>query len=608
MVRGANRATKVERELFPVHTAYADQSPLCGQANLAISVCASMLRAGGMVEVEEAAERAGAAAAVGRNAGMVPATDIGQRARSRVMTAAQPEGEKSERSTLQDCKIAQHLAFEHGRRRQETGGDETTHESACGHVGKELNTASNCACRAPAARADAEPLLTMGAALGTSGLKRTLEAAGIEDAAKQAMHLPREHALASVRHQRAAYAGWALSEVAAARSFGDAAAIATAAGATAEAVIASIPEVCNKGKPELLVARVAALMLAFNRVQASLIAGTQAHMASGYAAAAAARDAGVEAEHAVGEAMDEAGRILVQTVTQTAALVCGFSGAADTAKMAVEEPEWLREAAEEVGVGGSAAVRVAAAPATASAVTPPTAGRRAAASVRLQSAWRAVCARHELRARREAAGAAADAAREERKRAARERLALREAEERAKRETGANARREAKARCAQQRVATIVPVAPAPRDAARRPYIVPAAPGRTRLHSLARRTEAAQVVQAAWRRCLRRRAVRNAHWALLVAEADADLARRCAAQEEERAAAMATVQQRVATVRAFRQLEADLRAQGVRVASGSASGGRQRARLREQRRWERWEGEQRRREGIAERIWQGTMR
>ena len=64
MVQDANCVTKVERELFPVHTAYADQSPLCGQANLAISVCASKLRAGGMVEVEEAAGRAGAAAAV----------------------------------------------------------------------------------------------------------------------------------------------------------------------------------------------------------------------------------------------------------------------------------------------------------------------------------------------------------------------------------------------------------------------------------------------------------------------------------------------------------------------------------------------------------------
>ena len=59
----------------------------------------------------------------------------------------------------------------------------------------------------------------------------------------------------------------------------------------------------------------------------------------------------------------------------------------------------------------------------------------------------------------------------------------------------------------------------------------------------------------------------------------------------------AAVQQRVATVRAFRQLEVDLRAQGIRAVGGAASGGRQRARLREQRR----------REGIAERLWQRTM-
>lgn len=47
------------------------------------------------------------------------------------------------------------------------------------------------------------------------------------------------------------------------------------------------------------------------------------------------------------------------------------------------------------------------------------------------------------------------------------------------------------------------------------------------------------------------------------------------------------IESRVETVKAFRQLEGDLRAQGIRVPGGAASGGRQRARAREQRRRER---------------------
>ena len=201
-------------------------------------------------------------------------------------------------------------------------------------------------------------------------------------------------------------------------------------------------------------------------------------------------------------------------------------------------------------------------------------------------------------AARAAADATADAALEGRKRAARERLALREAEERAKREAVAAA-------CASRRKlwqlrdrtvgapraedAGATRVAEAPCGAAQS-YIVPAAPGQTRLYGTVRRSAAATVMQAAWRRCVWRRVVRNTRWAGLVAEADAEAATRYAAREEMAAA----VQQRVATVRAFRQLEADLREQGIRVAGGAASGGRQRARLREQRR----------REGIAERLWQ----
>ena len=44
----------------------------------------------------------------------------------------------------------------------------------------------------------------------------------------------------------------------------------------------------------------------------------------------------------------------------------------------------------------------------------------------------------------------------------------------------------------------------------------------------------------------------------------------------------------IATVSAFRRLEAELRAQGIRFASGVATGGRQRKRAQERKRVERW--------------------
>jgi hypothetical protein len=261
------------------------------------------------------------------------------------------------------------------------------------------------------------------------------------------------------------------------------------------------------------------------------------------------------------------------------------------AGMAEEEPEWLREAAEAIGAASESATVTAADLPT----TPPATGQRAVASVLLQSRWRSVLVRRGILARAEvpgaAADAAADAALEGRKQAARERLALREAEERAKREAVAIARA-TRREFRQPRDRTVS--APQAEDTgAAQSYIVPAAPGQKRLYSIVRRSAAARVMQAAWRRCLRQRVVRNTRWAGLVAEADAEAAR-CYAAREEMAA---TVQQRVATVRAFRQLETDLREQGIRVAGGAASGGRQRARLREQRR----------REGIAERLWQRTM-
>ena len=75
---------------------------------------------------------------------------------------------------------------------------------------------------------------------------------------------------------------------------------------------------------------------------------------------------------------------------------------------------------------------------------------------------------------------------------------------------------------------------------------------------------------------------------------DAELARGCALEEVHGAALAAVVERNVATARAFRQLEADLRIQGIRVASGAGTGGRQRALAREQRRRER----------IVDRLWQ----
>ena len=182
------------------------------------------------------------------------------------------------------------------------------------------------------------------------------------------------------------------------------------------------------------------------------------------------------------------------------------------------------------------------------------AARESGACLVLQCWWRSRGAVRELQSRRKAA---ADALKERKRTARRERLA----EKRAYGPYG--------------------------------PYTVPAAPPPRSRHRCA---EAATRVQAAWRRCLGRRIAHDARLAKSCA-ADAHLAMRYAAREVDAAAIEALVQRNVATVRAFRQLEADLRVQGIRVASGAASGGRQRAAARKRRQ----------REGIVERLWQQTM-
>jgi hypothetical protein len=486
---------------------------------------------------------------------------------------------------------------DHGRRVAGSGNAGSKLECRVGRRGH--NEVSSHESGEPPAKLGAKLWSTVEGGKGAGGLKRTLDAAWIEGAAKQATHPSRARAVASVKLQQAALAGWVQSEVAAAQRLNDVTKMTNAMLLAAQAVIASIPAAPRGALPPAVEANLSAFLLAVSAVHTRASAGAEEHVVRGHAAVAAARDAGAAAEHEVDSAMDDISQLLVIAMTAVANSPPDVTDAVtNAASMAVDEPEWLREAAEAIGV----ATEPAAAPAADLPTTPPATGQGAAASVLLQRRWRSVLVRRGTLARAEAARAAADAtadaALEGRKRAARERLALREAEERAKRETVAAA-------CASRRKlwqlrdrtvgapraedAGATRVAEAPCGAAQS-YIVPAAPGQTRLYSTVRRSAAATVMQAAWRRCVWRRVVRNTRWAGLVAEADAEAATRYAAREEMAAA----VQQRVATVRAFRQLEADLREQGIRVAGGAASGGRQRARLREQRR----------REGIAERLWQ----
>ena len=616
----------MERELFPHSTNDTERSLHHDQAKMAMRACASMKQLDQVGRIEEDTARAAGSAMKQRVSVAMPGTHEGTRTRRGAVTDGDVEMGVDTRTEAQGGSNQQ-VDHMHGT---ESVGRSTTHDAGAAGMSPGVNSGGGTD-QQPDHSSQPSPfreelLLMLQAESGTRGLKRQLHLemdVGIENAAKQATYPSRARALASVQRQQAGFEGWVQSEVAAAQKLNSAASMATAVISAAKAVITSLPGAASP----TLAANACALLLAAGKVHASLNAGANEHVVRGYTAAAAAKEVGATAERAVDGAMDETSQLLAMAL---AAVNGQPPRAPDAAEMAVEEPEWLREAAEAVGVGVPVLTRQT--------------SIDEAACLTLQCHWR----RHRART----ASAAADAAREERKRAARERLRLREAEERVKREAKA-ARRQTKRRpvslpkghaVAEQRPGrgeheatrhgSAQPVlrlalavaqlqvawrnrrkrrelalvklqtawrlhtpqraaATAPHAAPLGTYIVPAALGQTRLVSTMWRTEAATQVQAAWRRCLRRRDARNTRWARLVAEADADVARRLALQEERAAA----VKQRVATVRAFRQLEVDLRAQGIRAVGGAASGGRQRSRLREQRR----------REGIAERLWQQTM-
>ena len=61
-----------------------------------------------------------------------------------------------------------------------------------------------------------------------------------------------------------------------------------------------------------------ALLLDINRVHTSLCAGAKEHVAKGYAAMAAARDAGAAAEHEVEAAMSDANQLLAMALAVVA--------------------------------------------------------------------------------------------------------------------------------------------------------------------------------------------------------------------------------------------------------------------------------------------------
>tara|TARA_B110000008_G_scaffold239768_1_gene246660 strand:+ start:464 stop:760 length:297 start_codon:yes stop_codon:yes gene_type:complete len=68
---------------------------------------------------------------------------------------------------------------------------------------------------------------------------------------------------------------------------------------------------------------------------------------------------------------------------------------------------------------------------------------------------------------------------------------------------------------------------------------------------------------------------------------DGEVARRLTVLEAEKVAMEDRTARNIATARAFRQLEAELRDQGIRIARGVGTGGRQRKRRHERRRAER---------------------
>ena len=97
---------------------------------------------------------------------------------------------------------------------------------------------------------------------------------------------------------------------------------------------------------------------------------------------------------------------------------------------------------------------------------------------------------------------------------------------------------------------------------------------------------AACTLQRAWHRRVQRAEAAAEARAAIIAR-DRAAACRPATLEAEKAAMEDRTARNIATARAFRRLEAELREQGIRIANGVGTGGRQRKRLHERRRAER---------------------
>jgi hypothetical protein len=583
----------VERELFPHSTDDTERSLHHDQAKMAMRACASMKQLDQVGRIEEDTARAAGSAMKQRVLEAMPGTQEGQRRRRGAVVDGDVEMGVDTRMEAQGhCN--QH---EDNRYGAESTGRDTTHVAA---------TAGMCVGADDDSRGDQQPchgsqpssfreklLFMFQAELDARGLKRKPDLEVAEEVAKRAVSPFAAMLEDSGMSHKTAFRGWTTALASSANELAAAAALVSAVAAHVQ----SLKVVDADSMAALHRAGVTLTASASTRAAESRqVARTAAEAANSVEAggAAASEIMGLMAEELLMVAMKEA---------SDSAAVCGEQNpASDGDEGADEEPEWLREAAAKAGLGVRAAEP----------------GQRARAALKLQCLWRYHKAKCDLRTRAAAARASADGAREERRRAARERLAVREAEERVAKTARRHAERRratsshgsnattacgdekqrggAEVACAARQHGTALPILRLAKAVERLqsawrqrverrflptshtapgPYIVPAALGQTRLASSARRSGAACKLQVAWRACI---------------------ARRCAAQRVRAAVVTVAVQNRVATVQAFRQLEAELRVQGIRVASGAASGGRQRARLREQRR----------REQIAERLWQGT--
>ena len=252
------------------------------------------------------------------------------------------------------------------------------------------------------------------------------------------------------------------------------------------------------------------------------------------------------------------------------------------------------------------------------------------AKARAEEAWRRALAEFEERVARAAAQEAAEAdrwaeeaARTQRKAEAKARLEVREAEDRIKRKVREEraAARKAAVQAAQAPPLLSLPsmpegvlpsqpanlptgrlfpspgppqtspsqtAEPSPSTPLRLPPSQQADPPSPKsfLPSWGRAHKAACTLQRAWRRRLRQEEAALEASRAAVLASDKEVAHRLAVLEAEKAAMEDHAARNIATVRAFRKLEAKLREQGVRIAHGVGTGGRQRRRLRERQRAE----------------------